>query len=165
MPATAFELPHLDLLRPSDQDLGPTMAAPFPGQACRGSSEASAFASLWIAPRTAAFAKRGSIFWTPFWARALEIYQCGVDSGATRRTPFFFLGRFFFTSLASHGAALRSDRCLGSSLLPDRSWSREPTCRDWARGLARPALSLCKAPKARGLAAEVQRQSPQPSSP
>ena len=56
---------------------------------------ASAFASAFLGPWTAGFAKRGSVFWPPFWARVRKSYVAGVDSGATERTPFFFPRRFF----------------------------------------------------------------------
>ena len=123
MPATAFGLPDLDFRRPSDPELGPTMATTSPGEGSRGGSEASAIASVFLGPWTAGFAKRGSVFWPHFWARAWDSLQGGVDSGATWRTPFFFLGDFFLNSLASLCAALRSDCCLGSSFRPGRAWS------------------------------------------
>ena len=84
---------------------------------------ASAFASVLLGPWTAGFAKRGSVFWPLFWARAREIFQCGVDSGATWRTPDFFFGDFFLNSLASLCASRRFHCGLGSSLRPGRHWS------------------------------------------
>ena len=62
------------------QDLPTTMPA--------GGSEAAAFVPLWLAPWTEAFAKVGSILWTPFWARLQQMLHCGAGFGAAWRTPF-----------------------------------------------------------------------------
>ena len=131
----------------------------------RGGSEVTSFVSPFLGPCTAGCFKRGSIFWNPFWARPVKFIHCGVDSGATGRTQLFISGNFFCDSLGTPCAALRSHSCLGPSFRPGRLWSREPKCRDLAQGTPRAASPLGMAPKASGLAAEVQRQSPEPSSP
>ena len=136
-----------------------------PHTAQQSDPEATSFDSLFLGLCTAGCVKRGFIFWNPFWARPVEFIHCGVDSGATGRTQLFISGNFFCDSLGTPCAALRSHSCLGPSFRPGRLWSREPKCRDLAQGTPRAASPLGMAPKASGLAAEVQRQSPEPSSP
>ena len=92
--------------------------------------EAKAFASVCLAPWTEGFAKAGSVFWPPFWARQREFLYCGVGFGGHLADPSICFRRFFFHFFSPHC-------CLGPGFGPGRAWSREPSCWDLARAIPR----------------------------
>ena len=57
--------------------------------------EAKAFASVCLAPWAEGFAKAGSVFWPPFWARQREFLYCGVGFGGHLADPSICFWRFF----------------------------------------------------------------------